>query len=73
MVFRFPEYALLVDISFGIYLLNRFTAFCSFSEKYKGYMSATLLKINFTTVNISERNCRIFPRAFLDKLENVYI
>ena len=73
MVFRFPEYALLVDISFGIYLLNRFTAFCSFSEKYKGYMSANLLKMNFTTVNISERNFPIFPKAFLDKLENVYI
>ena len=73
MVSRFPEYAMLVDISFGIYLLNRFTAFCSFSEKYKVYMSATLLKMNFTTVNISERNCPIFPGAFLDKLENVYI
>ena len=47
-----------VHLSLGIYFLNRFTTFCSFSGKYKGLK--TLLKINFTTVSISAGNTSDF-------------
>ena len=70
----FLEYTLLADLSFGIYFLNRFTTFCSFFGKYKGYMFKTLLKMNFTTASISVGNTSdILKRSVRQIYEWLYL